>query len=81
MIVSLHSLPYALILTIKILLTAAEPVHNWIDRERWTLMPELTYGILYDIGNCCNHLLVMGVLDVVEKTKKNSPVKKWVVND
>lgn len=56
--------------------SGATSLRKWLLAERWTRMPLVGYGNLYDMGLCCDKLLVLAVLDLVKK-KKDPPTKKY----
>lgn len=53
-------------------------LEKWIESERWPSFPEVTYGNLHDIGLCCDKLLVLIALDIVEKANPDSSNAKYI---
>ncbi|KRX14033.1 Mitochondrial import inner membrane translocase subunit TIM44, partial [Trichinella nelsoni] len=52
-------------------------LEKWIQSSRWPFMQLAKYETLNEMGECCNDkLLVVAVLDLVEKRKLKSPVKQ-----
>ncbi|KRY49306.1 Protein disulfide-isomerase TMX3, partial [Trichinella britovi] len=52
-------------------------LEKWIQSSRWPFMQLAKYETLTEMGECCNDkLLVVAVLDLVEKRKLKSPVKQ-----
>uniref|UniRef100_A0A914V584 Uncharacterized protein n=1 Tax=Plectus sambesii TaxID=2011161 RepID=A0A914V584_9BILA len=49
----------------------------WMQTERWPAFPLVNYGNLYDIGLCCNKLLVLAILDIAERRKTTTSIGKF----
>ncbi|XP_003371651.1 conserved hypothetical protein [Trichinella spiralis] len=57
--------------------TDQNSLEKWIQSSRWPFMQLAKYETLNEMGECCNDkLLVVAVLDLVEKRKLKSPVKQ-----
>ncbi|KRY65957.1 Mitochondrial import inner membrane translocase subunit TIM44, partial [Trichinella pseudospiralis] len=59
-----------------------DSLEKWIQSTRWPFMQLAKYETLNEMGECCSDkLLVVAVLDLVEKRKLKSSVKQYAMHN